>query len=86
MASLGAARKELGNVLAIHADAGDIAAQKKIAAEIQDNFGGLDAIFINAGIGDFRPLAEWDEAGFDRSAAVNLRGRFSDSSPVAVSR
>ncbi|MGY4572014.1 SDR family oxidoreductase [Bradyrhizobium sp. USDA 3256] len=76
LASLEAARKELGNVLVIHADAGDVAAQKKIAAEIQSNFGGLDAIFINAGIGDFRPLAEWDEGGFDRSVAINLKGPF----------
>lgn len=63
-------------MLVINADAGDVAAQMKIAAEIEDNFDGLDAIFINAGIGDFRPLAEWEEVGFDRSVAVNLKGPF----------
>ena len=70
------ARKELGNVLAIHADAGDVAAQKNVAADIHDNFGGLDAVFVNAGVGDFRPLTQWDEGGFDRSVAVNLKGPF----------
>jgi NAD(P)-dependent dehydrogenase (short-subunit alcohol dehydrogenase family) len=33
-------------------------------------------VFVNAGIGDFRPLEKWDEAGFDRSVAVNLKGPF----------
>lgn len=42
-------------MLAIHADAGDAAAQKKVAADIHDNFGGLDAVFINAGVGDLPP-------------------------------
>src|SRR5215475_5296645 len=74
--ALEVARKQLGNVLAIHSDAGDVAAQKKVAADIHENFGGLDAVFVNAGVGDFRPLAEWDEGGFDRSVAVNLKGPF----------
>jgi NAD(P)-dependent dehydrogenase (short-subunit alcohol dehydrogenase family) len=75
-ASLEAARKDLGDVLVIHADAGDVAGQTKVADAIRDNFGGLDAVFLNAGVGDFRPLAQWDEAGFDRSMAVNLKGPF----------
>src|SRR5262245_29564672 len=54
--ALDVARKQLGNVLAIHADEGDAAAQKKVAADIHDNFGGLDTVFINAGVGDFRPV------------------------------
>lgn len=27
-------------------------------------------------MGDFRPIEQWDEAGFDRSFAVNLKGPF----------
>ena len=34
----------------------------------------LDVLFVNAGIGYFRPLAELEEAGFDRSIAVNVKG------------
>jgi len=75
-ASLEAARKELGDVVLIEADAGDIADQQKVAAVLRDAFGGLDTVFLNAGIGDFRPLDQWDEAGFDRSLAVNLKGPF----------
>ena len=74
--TLEAARRELGDVVTIHADAGDVAGQSKLAAAIQTAFGDLDAVFINAGIGDFRPLEQWDEAGFDRSLAINLKGPF----------
>jgi NAD(P)-dependent dehydrogenase (short-subunit alcohol dehydrogenase family) len=63
-------------VVAIRGDAGDVAGQARIAQEVRDAFGGLDTLFVNAGMGDFRPLDQWDEAGFDRSFAVNLKGPF----------
>ncbi|HET6606214.1 MAG TPA: SDR family oxidoreductase [Rhodopila sp.] len=75
--TLAAARKELNNeVQAIRGDAGDVAGQATIANAVREAFGGLDVLFINAGIGDFRPLEQWDEAGFDRSFAVNVKGPF----------
>ncbi len=74
---LAQARAELGaDVLAIQADAGDVAAQARIAETLAQAFGKLDAVFVNAGMGDFRPLEAWDEAGFDRSFAVNVKGPF----------
>jgi NAD(P)-dependent dehydrogenase (short-subunit alcohol dehydrogenase family) len=75
-AALAAARDQLGDVVAIQADAGDAAAQKDVAETVRAAFGGLDAMFVNAGVGDFRPLGQWDEAGYDRSMAVNLKGPF----------
>jgi NAD(P)-dependent dehydrogenase (short-subunit alcohol dehydrogenase family) len=75
--TLAAARQSLGpEVLVIASDAGSIAAQKTLAAEIQLAFGGLDAVFINAGVGDFRPIEAFDEAGFDRLFAINLKGPY----------
>ena len=65
-----------GGVVAIRGDAGDVAGQARIAQNVRDAFGGLDTLFVNAGMGDFRPLDQWDEAGFDRSFAVNLKGPF----------
>lgn len=71
------ARKVLGrDVLVIQADAGDVAAQQDIARQVKEAFGGLDILFVNAGIGDFRPVENWDEAGFDRSFAVNVKGPY----------
>jgi NAD(P)-dependent dehydrogenase (short-subunit alcohol dehydrogenase family) len=74
--TLEAARQQLGDVLAIRSDAGDVAAQKQVADAIRNSFGGLDTMFINAGVGDFRPIDQWDEGGFDRSFAINLKGPF----------
>jgi NAD(P)-dependent dehydrogenase (short-subunit alcohol dehydrogenase family) len=71
------ARKELnGNVLAIRANAGDVAGQQAVAEAIRQDFGGLDILFVNAGVADFRPVEQWNEAGFDRSIAINLKGPF----------
>jgi NAD(P)-dependent dehydrogenase (short-subunit alcohol dehydrogenase family) len=76
-ATLDAARRELGeNVLAIASDASEIAAQKKVAETVRQAFGGLDILFANAGIADLRPIEQWDEAGFDRSLALNFKGPY----------
>jgi NAD(P)-dependent dehydrogenase (short-subunit alcohol dehydrogenase family) len=76
-AQLDAARTTLpGDVQTILADAGDVAGQAAIAAAVQAGLGGLDVLFVNAGIADFRPLPKWDEAGFDRSFAINVKGPF----------
>ena len=75
--SIEEARKVLGpDVVYIQSDAGDVAAQKKVAEEIKQAFGGLDALFVNAGIGDFKPVDAWDEASFDRSFAINVKGPY----------
>jgi NAD(P)-dependent dehydrogenase (short-subunit alcohol dehydrogenase family) len=72
-----AARSVLGSdTLVLTADAGDVAGQQAIAKSVAEAFGQLDAVFVNAGIGDFRPIEQWDEAGFDRSFAINLKGPF----------
>ena len=75
--TLTAARGELGDdVLIIRADASDVAAQKTVAADIEATFGTLDILFINAGVADLRPVENWDEAGFDRTFDINVKGPF----------
>ncbi|WDF74924.1 SDR family oxidoreductase [Novosphingobium sp. KACC 22771] len=74
---LAVAKAQLGgNVIAILADAGDVAGQQAIADVIKAQFGKLDALVINAGVADFRPIEAFDEAGFDRSFAVNVKGPY----------
>jgi NAD(P)-dependent dehydrogenase (short-subunit alcohol dehydrogenase family) len=76
-ATLESARKELGkDVLVISTDASDVSAQQKVADEVRNAFGNLDALFVNAGIAELRPLGQWDEAAFDRSFDLNLKGPF----------
>ena len=76
-ASIAAARRELGDrALILRADAGNVAEQAALARTVGEAFGGLDALFVNAGVGDFRPIEQWDEAGFDRTLAINLKGPY----------
>ncbi len=76
-ATLDSARKELGDgVLAIASDASDAGAQKAVADTIRREFGGLDILFVNAGIAVLKPFEQWDEAAFDRSFAVGVKGPF----------
>ena len=63
-----------GDVLAILADAGDVAAQAGVAKQVEAAFGKLDAVFVNAGIAPFGPLESWTEETFDRAIGVNLKG------------
>ncbi|HZY72194.1 MAG TPA: SDR family oxidoreductase [Edaphobacter sp.] len=76
-ARLDAARTELGSdVLIIDSDASDVDAQKAVAETVRHAFGVLDVLFLNAGIAELRPVEQWDEAAFDRSVALNLKGPF----------
>lgn len=76
-ATLESARQELrDDVLIIPSDSSSVAAQKQAAGAIQAAFGGLDILFVNAGIAELRPVEQWDEAAFDRSFAVNLKGPY----------
>jgi NAD(P)-dependent dehydrogenase (short-subunit alcohol dehydrogenase family) len=69
------ARAELGKeALILRADAGSVADQQRLAKALAESFGQVDAVFVNAGVADFRPIEQWDEAGFDRSVAINLKG------------
>lgn len=75
--TLAKARRELGaEVHVLKIDAGDVQAQSGLARQVANVFGQLDVAFLNAGIGDFRPLEQWDEAAFERTMAVNLKGPF----------
>jgi NAD(P)-dependent dehydrogenase (short-subunit alcohol dehydrogenase family) len=75
--TLAAARHTLGpEVLVLSSDAGQVAAQAVLARQIKDAMGGLDAVFINAGVAQFGPLEGMDEAGFDRQLAINLKGPY----------
>ena len=76
-ATLSAARETLGgDALVFPSDAGDVAAQQVLANAVQQAFGQLDILIVNAGIVELRPLGQWDEAAYDRSFTINLKGPF----------
>jgi NAD(P)-dependent dehydrogenase (short-subunit alcohol dehydrogenase family) len=70
-------RRELGSeVLVIASDASNVAGQKSVAETVRQEFGRLDVLFINAGIVEMRSIEQFDEAAFDRSIALNVKGPF----------
>ena len=70
------AEKEIGGALAIRADAARIADLDAAMAKVRDQFKRIDALFVNAGIGKFVPIAEVTEAMFDEIVTINLKGAF----------
>ncbi|SNB72853.1 NAD(P)-dependent dehydrogenase, short-chain alcohol dehydrogenase family [Arboricoccus pini] len=74
---LAAAGRELGgDVLAIPSDAGEVAGQERLAAQLMAAWPRLDVLYLNAGDVTHRPLGDWDEATFDALMATNLKGPF----------
>jgi NAD(P)-dependent dehydrogenase (short-subunit alcohol dehydrogenase family) len=75
--SLAKAKAELGSeVLVLAADSASVQAQQQLAAAIKSHYGQLDVAFLNAGVAYWRPIEAWDEAGFDQSFAINVKGPY----------
>lgn len=69
-----AARTLGGGALALRADAASAADMADVAARLQAEFGGLDVVFVNAGIAKPLALAQVTEAHIDEHVGVNLKG------------
>jgi NAD(P)-dependent dehydrogenase (short-subunit alcohol dehydrogenase family) len=74
-ATLAIAAEEL-DALAIRSDMGVIADSHAAMAEIAERLGGIDVLFVNAGVGGFAPVTEVTETFWDDIHSVNLRGAF----------
>lgn len=71
------AKQTLGeSTLYLISDASNASSQPKLAETIKQKWGGLDVLFVNVGIADLRPLAQWDEPAFDQTFQINVRGPF----------
>jgi len=65
-----------GDVVAVGADALDLDAQRRLADVVRDQVGELDAVFLNAGVSDWRPFEKHDEKSFDRLFDINVKSVF----------
>jgi NAD(P)-dependent dehydrogenase (short-subunit alcohol dehydrogenase family) len=75
--TLDEARRSLGNdTLALQSDTSDLRAIDLLFAAIKDQFGALDILFVNAGIGDPISIEKVTEQDFDRIFDVNVKGVF----------
>lgn len=76
-ATLKAARESLpAAVTCIKSDAGDLGAIARLFETLQADFGALDILFVNAGIGKASPLGQTSEAAFDEIFDINVKGLF----------
>jgi NAD(P)-dependent dehydrogenase (short-subunit alcohol dehydrogenase family) len=75
-ASVDRARAELPGVEALVSDAADGSAAKALVDQVTARHSRIDVLFVNAGVAQFAPLAEIDEAIFDRMFDVNVKGAF----------
>jgi NAD(P)-dependent dehydrogenase (short-subunit alcohol dehydrogenase family) len=66
---------ELG-ALAIRSDMGVVADSVAAMTEIEKTLGGIDVLFVNAGVGGFAAITDVSEAFWDGIHNVNLRGAF----------
>jgi len=60
--------------LAMVSDIADPAASRAAVERAVAALGGLDVVFVNAGVGGFAPLEETSEEFWDHIHAINLRG------------
>ncbi len=65
-----------GRAVAVQADVSDRAALAAAIADIRRALGSITVLVNNAGIEEFTPFAEIDEAAWDRVMDVNLKGTY----------
>ena len=76
-AGVAAARDALGRgVRVVRSDAGDAGETERLTQTIGREHGGIDVLFLNAGIVRNGRLADLDESVFDEVMRVNLKGTF----------
>lgn len=69
-------RSEGGTATAVHADVTETESVRGMIGAALDAFGRLDILFNNAGISIRGTILDIDEASFDRTFAVNVKGVF----------
>ena len=67
---------EPGDVLALRSDASRLEEIGGLFAAVEERFGRLDVLFVNAGVAQFAPVEETDEELFDRVMDINFKGAY----------
>jgi len=75
--ALAAARAQLGDgAVAVRGDVADLDDVDALADRAVAEFGGVDALFVNAGITRFMPFEAMTEAVYDEVFATNVKGAY----------
>ena len=65
-----------GSAIAVKADVLSLTDLDNLAVRVKEEFGSLDIIFANAGVGQFSPLEQIDETFYDNQFDINVKGVF----------
>ena len=75
--ALAAARAELGpTALVLASDTSKLDDIDRLVGTLKSEFGALDILFVNAGLGEFRPIELSDDELFDRTFNTNVKGSY----------
>ncbi len=73
--TLASARRELpAEIAVLAADARSVADAERLAREVEQRYGKLDILFLNAGIAQLAPFAAVTESFYDEHMNVNVKG------------
>lgn len=73
--TLALARRDLpAGITVLAANAASVADGAKLANTIRESHGGVDIVFLNAGVARFAPLEDFDEAFYDDMMDTNVKG------------
>jgi NAD(P)-dependent dehydrogenase (short-subunit alcohol dehydrogenase family) len=75
-ATLDSAAAQVGAALALVVDVGSMDDLDMLARRVQADFGGVDVLFVNAGLVKMGPIGMVSEADFDTVMDVNFKGGF----------
>ena len=83
-ADLSASIRNLGRrALAVHMDLGELASVRAAVAKAESEFGRIDVLVNNVGIGPENPAEKVTERDFDYTVNINLKGTFFTTQAVA---
>ncbi len=75
--TLDEAAKALGkDVLVVQADVSKLADADKLFSAVEERFGKIDILFVNAGVAKFVPMEAVSEAHYDEQFDINTRGAY----------
>lgn len=64
------------SAIAIQADVRSLSDLDVLVTKVSEEFGSLDILFANAGVGQFSPLEQIDEQFYDNQFDINVKGVF----------
>jgi 3-oxoacyl-[acyl-carrier protein] reductase len=83
---VGEIEKAGGRAIPYQADVSDPLAVKRMFDSAEAAYGGVDVLVNNAGIMKLAPIAQLDDATFDQTIAINLKGTFNGLREAAKRR